>query len=194
MRLQRRWLGIAALSLIVAGGQSQAILPATSEQILCSSTYIIVADVLSATSADCRVATGSHPTCEPRHLVRLKVQVKEILGAQPADAKRPPGRTLWVGETIDVTTPARLAPDPVEKYDGYGSLVFKATTGAMLPEERLRAAYAGQRFLMTVSMTTSDLDGRDTVSARVWPIARKAWALETMSDPMYRGYDCPRPS
>jgi len=181
------------LALFVAAGPSQAMLPATPEQILCNSTYIIVADVLAAASADCRVIAGSHPTCDPKHLVRLKAQVKEILGAQPADAKYPPGRTLWAGETIDIKTSARVVQDSVEKYDGQEGLVFKASPGTLLSEERLNAAYAKQDFLMSVSMTKFDLEMHDTLWAVVWPTTRKAWALRTMSDWKHRRYDCPRP-
>jgi len=193
MKIQRHWPGLAAIALIVVGGPSQAISPVMPEQILCNSTYVIVADVLTATSADCRKVPGSQPTCEPRHLVRLKVHVKEILGTQPADAKRPPGRTLWAGETIDVTIPARLVHVD-EKYDAQGDVVFRVTTGAVLPDERLHAAYAGQRFLMSLSMTKDDLEYRGTVSAHVWPITKKAWALETMSTAGRFGSSCARPS
>jgi hypothetical protein len=199
--IRRSMAGLAALALVFGGGPAGAILPATPAQILCGATYVIVGHVLTASSADCRVTLGNlDARCSPTNLVRLKVQVKAVLGAQAADAKNPPGRALWPGETIDAITSAKLSLDPRDKFHFQGGLVFRGIPSpspefpvTLLSNERLTAAYANQDFLMSVSMTKSDLELRDSLSVVVWPTSRKEWARHTMDDPALRRiYDCPR--
>ena len=136
-----------------------------------ASPYIFVGRVLSAVSKDCRLTkpTSQCGQTSGKNDVQLRVEVTQILGIRP-EAVRSGQSTLRVGQTIDPMTSALAAPYATIQYDEQGRLVLNAPYGALLPDERLRAAYVGRELLFAGGPS----------NVRVWALDKARWAQETM--------------
>jgi hypothetical protein len=154
----------AVAACLFASDAAVAILPASSEQLLCLGSHVIDATVVAARPKDCRIDAqrrGVHVDfCAPSNMLELDIQVREVLATYP-DAPRPRAagdpngaqRLLVISHVndafgavaersaspIDVIKDAELfTPENLAKVFVGKNLVFSITVGYIAPSESKR--------------------------------------------------------
>jgi TPR repeat protein len=185
-----------------------ATVAATSEQILCNSAQIVVADVISGSSGDCRLRAGPG-WCSPHDIGRLKVRIVEVL-AVGADSKfRVFGAAMENGKLTEAPHEVRSTP-VVENQVVAVSVRTSAPIDVALTDGQVDERFRGKRLLLSISFgggvlpllenqagergvekrPPTILPSGSNLYAEIWPVERREWVEKTIVVP--HGLDCPK--
>jgi TPR repeat protein len=179
---------------------------ATQEQILCNSGQIVVADVISGKSADCRL---QYRDCFPHDSGWLKVHIVDVLAvgddaafrtfgaamkdskftAAPHEVRTTPVVTNQIVE-VSVRISAPLDPpltdaQVIERFHGKRLLLSLSFGGGVLPLLENTIDESG-----TAKGPTTSLPAGSDLYAQIWPAEKREWIEKTIVD--RKGTHCPK--
>ncbi len=196
---------IAALTVCLLPIAAHAIVPATAEQMLCRSGQVVIADVISGVSADCRLKSSD---CPSQDFGRLNIRIVQVLatgddasfrrfGVKP-DANKVLGkphevrtRPVVEAQTVEVTI-ITLAPAYVpltdavvdERFRGKRLLLSLYFGGDVIP---LKKDESNRRFHDDPPVFVPP--GTD-LHAQQWKPEQREWVEKTLAT--RAGKQCPR--
>jgi hypothetical protein len=177
---------LMVISCISLGG---AISPATPEQILCGANYIFIGRAIEAEP----VRQRPNVISDDKNGVNLIVLIRRMMGIKEASSNYRASPVLSAGDTVRAYTRVRVAPYSAPRFNQQGGLHFTGPYDSLVPDETLKAAYAGEDFIYSASL---DL-GVDKPGARasvvVWPVDQQEWAYKTMAMYAKAGWPCSSP-
>jgi len=100
---------IVFVALAFSPSAGFALLPATSKEILCNSTHVVLATVLKATPIDFRIDSKTRRKitsnyCTPQNTVNLTIEVLEILAVKNETASLPKESAISIGKKIEINS------------------------------------------------------------------------------------------
>jgi uncharacterized protein len=185
---------------------AQAIIGATQEQILCNSGQVVIADVISGRSADCRL---QYRDCSPHDLGWLQIRIVDILAVGDDTAFRRFGAGTKGNKFAE--HPHEVRTTPVAKNQIVQvSVRISAPLDAPLTDAQVIHSFRGKRLLLSLSfgagvlpLLGSAIDASGTekgqptslaagsnLYGQIWPAEQREWVEKTIVD--RNGENCPR--
>ena len=174
-----------------------AIAPATSEEVFCDSSHVVVGTVVKATPVDCRIdaklAGKAILSCVPTNIVGLVVQVSEVLGRRNEASYYPGEAGIDVRDPLELTSSLLGTPTYPSAEDN-GNIAVDLPPNGPVRRETISKAFDGQQFIFALHVNPSDIGSsrqrRKTYHAGVWRLAKREWIVGLLkgSD----GISCPK--
>jgi hypothetical protein len=153
----------------------------------CFQSEIFVAQIMSASPADCRSEAPHLPTCNSKDDLTFRLRVDEMLGANEQELTKLRVELVQPGESIDVVT--RLfnsrPTDPEGQFppeDEFGILKVDPPTGAPLSDQEISRLFIGQRFIFGIR--PNPFDKTHLPSATVWTMKMREWVEDNLRQPL----------
>ena len=179
---------------------------ATQEQILCHSGQIVVADVISGKSADCRL---QYRDCYPRDLGTLQVRIIDVLAVGDDAAFRRFGAAMTDNKFAEAPHEVRTTP-VIKNQTVEVSARMSEPLEAPLTDVQVNERFRGKRLLLSLSfgggvlpLLENSIDDSGTkkgpptslpsgsdLYAQIWPAERREWVEKTIVD--QNGKNCPK--
>jgi hypothetical protein len=150
---------------------------------LCSPSEIFVAQIVSASLADCRLKDSYLPTCDPKGELMFRLRVEETLAANERELAERRVKLVRPSESIDVVTKLfnSRPTDPDGRFppeDEYGILRVDPPTGEPLSDQEISRLFIGQRFIFGIR--PNPFDKTTPPSATVWTMRTRQWVEENL--------------
>lgn len=175
-----------SLSMFLFPAVAHAIVAATPEQVLCSSSDIVKAKVVSAAVPDCTPDFTEYDQCSQGPLVPLSIQVIKVIAQQHNDPKgKVPIEGLAEGSLVNIITNSiNRIPTPIGGMQGAplessGSMTIRPPTGKPLTQEQVQEAFTGKEFIFAISHRKWDPVDKPIYSS-IWPAEREPWVYEAI--------------
>src|ERR1700722_13362809 len=179
---------------------------ATQEQILCNSGQIVVADVISGRSADCRL---QYRDCSPHDSGWLQIHVVDVLAVGDDAAFRRFGAAMKDSNFTEAPHGVRTTPVVTNQIVEV-SVRISAPLDAPLTDAQVNERFRGKRLLLSLSLgggvlplleNTIDESGTEKgpptrlpagsdLYAQIWPTEQREWIEKTIVD--RNGSHCPK--
>ena len=169
---------LASLLGILSSVPAGAIVPATAEQLLCSTSEVFIGQIFTGdVFIDCRVQFPNASSCSPKDILLFSAKVIDVLGSKSG------GKRFVAGDTIEFTVNAynEIGFGPGDKQ---GWLKVSPAIGQLLTKQQLDHQFLGKRFFFGIVEPESS-----PLQARSWPLSVETWVL----DSLHNGSNCPKP-
>src|ERR1700730_5519374 len=183
-----------------------AVVAATQEQVLCHSGQVVVADVISGKSADCRL---QYRDCFPHDSGWLKVHIVDVLAVGDDAAFRIFGAAMKDSKFTEAPHEVRTTPVVTNQIVEV-SVRISAPLDAPLTDHQLVERFRGKRLLLALSFgggllplientieesgtekgPTTSLPAGSDLYAEIWPAEKREWIEKTIVD--RNGTHCPK--
>ncbi|MDP9009299.1 MAG: sel1 repeat family protein [Pseudomonadota bacterium] len=183
-----------------------AIAAATQEEILCNSGQVVVADVISGKSADCRL---QYRDCSPHDSGWLQIHIVDVLAVGDDAAFRRFGAAMKDSKFTEVPHAVRTTPVVTNQIVEVSVRIF-APLDAPLTDALVIERFRGKRLLLSLSFgggvlpllestidesgtekgPTTRLPAGSDLYAQIWPAEQREWIEKTIVD--RNGEDCPK--
>lgn len=173
-----------------------AITPATSKEVFCISSHVVVGTVVKATPKDCRIDAKREGRailwCTPTDMVDLVVQVSEVLGQRINAPDYRKELSTDPRKPLEITS-SLLGVSAFLAAEDNGRIAVDLPTDGPSTQQAISKAFEGQQFVFALRIGRSDFGRqgqRNPYNANVWRLTKRPWIIELLKDS--DGMSCPK--
>jgi uncharacterized protein len=183
-----------------------AAIAATQEQLLCNSGQVVVADVISGKTADCRL---QYRDCSPHDIARLQIHIVDVLAVGDDAAFLRFGASMKDGKFTEAPHEVRTTPVITNQIVEV-SVRISAPLDAPLTDAQVIERFRGKRLVLSLSFgggvlpllenginksgtekgPATSLPAGSDLYAQIWPAEQREWIEKTIVD--RNGTQCPK--